>query len=152
MQINESYHEYLIEEEKDPIEQEYKVFLGGTCNDSTWRDELMPMLDIDYFNPVVDDWDNEAMKEEERQKTICKFHLYVITPNITGFYSIAELVESAMINPETTIFCWLAEYDDKEFNKAQIKSFGAIEDLLDRNGCKNIFNTLDDVADFLNNI
>jgi len=32
-----------------------KVFLGGTCNESTWRDELIPMLEIDYFNPVVDE-------------------------------------------------------------------------------------------------
>ena len=31
-----------------------KVFLGGTCNNSTWRDELIPQLKIDYFNPVVE--------------------------------------------------------------------------------------------------
>jgi len=24
-----------------------KVFLGGTCNESIWRDELIPMLDIE---------------------------------------------------------------------------------------------------------
>ena len=33
-----------------------KVFLGGTCNDSLWREELIKKLEIDYFNPVVDDW------------------------------------------------------------------------------------------------
>ena len=27
-----------------------KVFLGGTCNDSIWRDKLIEMLTIDYFN------------------------------------------------------------------------------------------------------
>lgn len=34
-----------------------RIFLGGTYNDSTWRDILMPELDktdYDYFNPVVD--------------------------------------------------------------------------------------------------
>ena len=34
------------------------IFLGGTCNESAWRDELMPMLEdagFEYFNPVVDD-------------------------------------------------------------------------------------------------
>jgi len=32
-----------------------KIFLGGTCNESTWRNRIIPMLEIDYFNPVVDD-------------------------------------------------------------------------------------------------
>lgn len=45
-----------------------KVFLGGTCNNSTWRNELIPLLNIDYFNPVVEDWTPECQAEEERQK------------------------------------------------------------------------------------
>jgi hypothetical protein len=32
-----------------------KVFLGGTCAETTWRDDLIPKLQIDYFNPVVED-------------------------------------------------------------------------------------------------
>ena len=36
------------------------VFLGGTCNGSTWRDELIPMLEVSFFNPVVPDWNGEA--------------------------------------------------------------------------------------------
>ncbi len=130
---------------------ENKVFLGGTCNNSTWRDELIKKLTIDYFNPVVDDWNEEAAKEEEKQKKICKFHLYVITPNILGYYSIAEVVESSFLNSDNTIFCWLDKYDSKEFSKEQIKSFKAIEDLLKRNDNKNIFSNLDDLANFLNN-
>ena len=31
-----------------------KVFLGGAGNESTWRNQIIPMLNIDYFNPVVD--------------------------------------------------------------------------------------------------
>ena len=27
-----------------------KVFLGGTCNGSKWRDEIIKLLEIDYFN------------------------------------------------------------------------------------------------------
>ena len=45
-----------------------KVFLGGTCAGSTWRDELIPQLKIDYFNPVVADWTPECRAEEIRQK------------------------------------------------------------------------------------
>lgn len=32
-----------------------KVFLGGTCNESTWRDELIPHLEkmgIEYYIPL----------------------------------------------------------------------------------------------------
>ena len=35
-----------------------KVFLGGTCNESKWRDDLIKLLKIDYFNPVVKDWNS----------------------------------------------------------------------------------------------
>lgn len=41
-----------------------KVFLGGTVNGSDWRDKLIKILDIDYFNPVVDDWTEDDYKEE----------------------------------------------------------------------------------------
>lgn len=44
------------------------VFLGETCNQSTWRDELLTMLDQDKvkaFNPVVDDWNEEAQINED---------------------------------------------------------------------------------------
>ena len=40
-----------------------KVFLWGTCNESTWRDKLIPKLEninFGYFNPVVEDWTPEC--------------------------------------------------------------------------------------------
>ena len=49
-----------------------KVFLGGTCNESTWRDRLIEMLEIDYFNPVVDDWTEECYEEGLRRREICE--------------------------------------------------------------------------------
>ena len=73
------------------VKKRCKVFLGGTCNESTWRDELIKKLKIDYFNPVVDDWTEECYKEELRQREICDYCLYVITPKMTGVYSIAEV-------------------------------------------------------------
>ena len=30
-------------------ESNKKVFLGGVCNGSKWRDKLIPMLKINYF-------------------------------------------------------------------------------------------------------
>ena len=97
-----------------------KVFLGGTCAESTWREELIPLLNIDYFNPVVEDWDEQAMVEEERQKWgECNVHLYVFTPEQYGFYSFVELMDS--LYHRDTIFAF---YGD--FNEAKTRSFNAI--------------------------
>ena len=91
-----------------------KVFLGGTCNESTWRDKLIKMLEIDYFNPVVDDWTEECYQEELRQREICDYCLYVITPRMKGVYSIAEVVDDSNKRPEKTIFC-LLDYDLSDY-------------------------------------
>ena len=84
-------------------------FLGGTCNNSTWREKLIPMLTIDYFNPVVDDWTPDCMAEEIKQRETCEYVLYVITPEMTGVYSIAEVADDSNKRPDKTIFCFLSE-------------------------------------------
>jgi len=125
-----------------------KVFLGGTCADSTWRDELIPKLKVKYFNPVVDDWTEEDQKEEIKQRKICDYVLYVITPKMEGVYSIAEVVDDSNKRPEKTVFCYLKE-DKKEFSKAQIKSLDMVGKMISENGgqwCKS----LDEVASYLN--
>ena len=132
-----------------------KVFLGGTCNESTWRDKLIAMLEIDYFNPVVDDWTEECYQEELRQREICDYCLYVITPRMTGVYSIAEVVDDSNKRPEKTIFCLLtADVDDTGkvimFNPGQLKSLDKVGVMVEKNGGK-YFRELRDVAEFLNN-
>src|SRR5574343_611870 len=99
-----------------------KVFLGGTCNESTWRNILIPQLTVDYFNPVVDDWTPDCMKEELLQRQICDFVLYAITPRMTGVYSIAEVVDDSNKRPEKTILCVLDEDNESSFSETQIKS------------------------------
>lgn len=90
-----------------------KVFLGGTCNGSTWREELIPLLGIDYFNPVVEDWTEECMAEERRQREECDYCLYVITPRMAGVYSVAEVVDDSNKRPGNTVFCLLEnDWDD----------------------------------------
>ena len=84
-----------------------KVFLGGTCATSTWRDELTKILDIneiDYFNPVVKEWNSECIEIENDQKqNHCNIHLYVITKEMQGVYSIAEVIESAITPDKITV-------------------------------------------------
>jgi len=132
-----------------------KVFLGGTCNNSPWRNELIPKLKVNYFNPVVDNWTPSAQYEEERQKRICDFLLYVITPRMTGVFSIAEVVENAINQPEKTIFCILKVdgsellIDQPSFSDSQLKSLNAVADMIQKYGAV-YFESLDDVAKFLN--
>jgi len=127
----------------------YKVFLGGTCNESTWRQELIPMLDIDYFNPVVPDWTEEHRLEEIRQRQICDFCLYVITPKMVGVYSIAEVVDDSNKQPDKTIFCILKEYDGDIFAEGQYRSLCSVSNLVQMNGAK-VFDSLLQVATYVN--
>ena len=131
------------------VKKQCKVFLGGTCNESTWRDELIKKLKIDYFNPVVDDWTEECYKEELRQREICDYCLYVITPRMTGVYYIAEVIDDSNKRPEKTIFCFLSNDDSKRFVNGQIKSLDKVGIMVENNGGK-YFKSLDEVAEFLN--
>ena len=132
-----------------------KVFLGGTCNGSTWRNGLIEILEIDYFNPVVEEWTEECYQEELRQREICDYCLYVITPRMTEVYSIAKVVDDSNKRPEKTIFCVLtADINDKGefmmFNEEQLKSLDKVGAMVEKNGGK-YFMTLRGVAKFLNN-
>ena len=126
-----------------------KVFLGGTCNDSTWRDELIKKLKIKYFNPLVDDWNEEAYQRELQEREICDFCLYVITPKMTGVYSVAEVIDDSNKRPEKTIFCYLGKDGKAIFDEGQKKSLDKVGQMVGRNGGK-FFTNLSDVADYLN--
>lgn len=122
-----------------------KAFLGGTCGESTWREELIPKLEIEYFNPVVEDWTQECQEEEVRQREVCDFVLYVITSEMEGVYSIAEVVDDSNKRPEKTVFCFIED----GFNESQIKSLEQVNKLVKENGV-TVFNKLEDIATFFN--
>ena len=126
-----------------------KVFLGGTCAESKWRAKLIPLLKCDYFNPVVEDWTPECQENEEREKKICDYHLYVITPKMQGVYSIAEAVNDSKNVLRTCIFCVTKEEDDRDWTKGELKSLDATAKLIKRNGGV-VLNNLEEVANFLN--
>lgn len=125
------------------INMKHKVFLGGTCNDSTWRNYLISRLRIDYFNPVVEDWTPECQQEEERQKNEeCDIHLYVITPKIKGVFSIAEVIESAMTPGKLCLFCILPKEDGDNtlFTDEMTKSLLAVRNMVLKHGGKTFTN------------
>jgi hypothetical protein len=123
-----------------------RVFLGGTCNNSLWREFLIPLLNINYFNPVVEDWTLECQERELLEREICDYCLYVITSDMTGVYSIAEAVDDSNKRPLKTIFCYI---DDQHFTTHQIKSLIQTSRLIESNGGK-CFTNLIDVAEYLN--
>lgn len=123
------------------------TFLGGTCNNSTWRQELISQLseNVDFFNPVVDDWTPECQAREDHAREEAKYVLFVITSQMTGVFSIAEVVDCSNKRPESTLFCVILD----GFDKAQAKSLKAVSKMVERNGAK-VFDTVEEIAVFLN--
>ena len=126
-----------------------KVFLGGTCNGSLWRNDVIKKLEIHYYNPVGEEWTPEMMKEELKQRMESDFCLYVITPKMEGFYSIAEIVDDSNKRPNQTIFCFINEDEGNIFTDAQVKSLQQLAKMIKKNGAI-VFKTLNEVIDFLN--
>ncbi len=128
-----------------------KVFLGGTCNNSKWRDELIPLLDIDYFNPVVNDWTSECQQiEMDEKENKCNIHLYVITSEMTGVFSIAEVIDSAHNEKVTTIFYVIRS----GFTKGQLRSLDAVANLVRLRGETAVSSPYiySGLAHFINNV
>lgn len=125
-----------------------KVFLGGTCAESTWREKLISKLKISYFNPVVPDWTEECYQQELKERANCDYCLYVITPEMQGVYSIAEVVDDSNKQPKKTIFAF-GSTSDTGFSKGQIKSLDKVGKMVERNGGK-YFTSLEEIADYLN--
>lgn len=70
------------------------VGLFGTCGDSRWREEIaQPILEqasVEYFNPVVKDWNEEARLREVDHAANDKVILLVITGETSAIGSLAE--------------------------------------------------------------
>jgi len=130
------------------------VGLFGTCNDSNWRNELIPQLKVPFFNPVITDgsWNESCRQVEEQAKSRAHILLYVITPEMIGIYSIAELVISACKSTRSTdiVVVFLEKYGSKEFTNEQSKSIAATKALLRQTTTAIILESLQVTADFIN--
>ena len=114
-----------------------RIFLGGTCADTTWRDEFIKAIEgfgIEYFNPVVKNWTSECQAiEEDEKNNKCDCHLYVITKEMMGTYSIAEIIDSAwqvVVYGTTVNFVVFAVLDEGTWQKHERKSFDAIMNMV----------------------
>lgn len=99
IQLSEAVGEPRFDKLTEELPCPSRIFLGGTCAETTWRETLMPELDklgISYFNPVVENWTPECVDIENQEKeTKCDCELYILTPQMKGVYSVAELVSAA---------------------------------------------------------
>ena len=130
------------------------VGLFGTCNDTTWREDIIKKLpsNFEYFNPVVDDWNEDCIVNENKHKEDDDFIVFVITPNMKGVYSIAEVADLSN-KRDNVIFCVLYSDVDSNggivtFDEQQKKSFDAVKSLLANNGV-TICNSLNDIIKYL---
>lgn len=130
-----------------------RVFLGGTSNNTLWRDELIKLLEpsITYFNPIVQTWTEECKTVELQERSNCDILLYVITPQMLGVYSIAELVEDSIKNSEKTIFVRLKTYEGMSFEERAWSSLTSVEEMVKANGAK-VFIDLEETATYINQI
>ena len=131
-----------------------KVFLGGTCASSTWREELIPMLDpekVETFNPVVPEWTEECRIREDYHRQTDDICLYVITPEGEGFYSFVEVVDDSNKRPERTVLCVLPFANGKSFEGHTKKCVAKTMALVEQNGA-TVLSNLEDLANFLNNV
>ncbi|KAG8262186.1 hypothetical protein J6590_057758 [Homalodisca vitripennis] len=74
----------------------HEVFLGGSCNPTTWRHDiaipLLKGLGITYYNPQVEDWSVELVEQEHEAKQTANVLFYVIdsqTRNVVGMIEAA---------------------------------------------------------------
>lgn len=126
------------------------IFLGGTCNEDPWRNQLISKLKVSYFNPVVANWNEQAKALEDMLKPKAAALVFVITPNQKGFYSIAELTNAANANEQKVIVQFL-ENEDEIFDEDHRKSNEATIDLIKNNECVHVVEgDLQDLADYLN--
>lgn len=132
----------------------YDLFLGGTTNESLWRNDFINKIqkknpNIKCFNPVVEIWTPECIELENYIKQETSYHLYVITPKMMGVYSIAEAVESAMNPTKKTFFTILTEDDGVDaFDDKIMHSLLATAELIkNHGGIINIGNNLESTVD-----
>ena len=125
-----------------------KIFLGGTCNNSTWRSQIEKLVQVAMFNPVVDDWTEECQAiEMDEKENKCDIHLYVITSQMIGVFSIAEVIDSVHNKTKKTLLHVIPD----GFDKGQLKSLKAVVNLVKlRGGIAYIDEELNRTARVLN--
>lgn len=85
----------VYQEEKKGV-----VFLGGSCNPTTWRkDTAIPLLQAKgyaYHNPQVDNWTPDLIEKEAKAKAEADILLFVIDSRTRAIASLVEVTEHVL--------------------------------------------------------
>lgn len=153
----------LIFTSKDHIAESSKkedvVFLGGTCNGTDWRSKFIELWkksedtvtdEVSLFNPVVDDWNEEAQKKEDEIKASARLNLFVIQPDkMNGYFSLIEATECSHMSK--VMFAIYDPYDT--MSDAHTRSFNAIGNVVTEHGGKyKIYKGEDCIKDIVNDV
>lgn len=128
-----------------------RVFLGGTTNNSKWRDRAIVYLDavgIGYFDPVVKDWNEAAQRRELAEREKCDFCMYTITPKMKGVYSIAEMIDDSHKRPKKVVIVFLKTDNGERYTVPEQKSIDMVTKMLRKNGVE-VFDNLKTAVDFI---
>lgn len=124
------------------------TFLGGTCAESTWRQELIPLLkeNVPFFNPQLapGEWNDAAAKAEDDCKKTCKILVFVLTADSISAYSGFEIGILTSKYPEKMVFLAYGEFPEN-----QQKGISKIARDVGKMG-GTVCNTLEEIAELLN--
>lgn len=75
-------------------QSQYEVFLGGSCNPTTWRREIaipyFQSYSISYYNPQVCEWTPDLVEIEHKAKEAARLLFFVIDNHTRALAAIAE--------------------------------------------------------------
>lgn len=75
--------------------ENYQVFLGGSCNPTTWRhDQAIPYFQsrsVSFYNPQVTEWTPDLVELEHRAKELAPLLFFVIDHDTRALASIIEV-------------------------------------------------------------
>lgn len=79
------------------VDSTVHCFLGGSCNPTTWRKEIIiPLLEqnkVTYYNPQVDVWSEDLVQVEAVAKDNALILLFIIDSKTRALASIVEAAE-----------------------------------------------------------
>jgi hypothetical protein len=88
---------------------------------------------IKLYNPVIPDWSEKDRKKEDDIKNNALINLFVITPDMRGYYSIAEAIDCSH-KPGCKSILIVYDKHDNGFDKMEKHSFDHIGELIKSNG------------------
>jgi hypothetical protein len=108
-----------------------QVFLGGSCNPTTWRMETaIPALEkagIAFYNPQVADWHSELVALESAAKDESSILLFVIDSQTRAIASILEATEYTVAGRD--IYLVIDDMTDNTEVEGQIVTGRELKDL-----------------------